>query len=324
MSQQPTQQTQPPGDLPGYLPSYWITHPSCLAHRMDEGHPEAPERLWAIEDRLRVTGIDLFVRREDAPVASVAALTRVHDAALVDTILHTRPAQGLVRVDPDTSMNAHTAEAAQHAAGAGVRAVELVLGGEAGFVFCAVRPPGHHAERARAMGFCFFNNVAVAAGEALARGLERVAILDFDVHYGNGTADIFRNDERVLLCSTYEHPLYPGWAGDPTATDIVDAPLAPGSGSAAYRAAVSQRWLPSLEAFRPQMLIVSAGFDAHMRDPLGNLQLTDEDFAWTARELLAFSERHCPGRVIAMLEGGYDPHALARCVEAFVRPFVGA
>jgi acetoin utilization deacetylase AcuC-like enzyme len=306
------------------LPSYWISHPSCLAHRMDEGHPEAPERLWAIEDRLRITGLDMFLNRENAPPASSEALLRVHTPEHVESVLSIRPTEGLVRVDPDTSMNPHTAEAALHAAGAGILGVELTLKRRAGFVFCAVRPPGHHAERAKPMGFCFFNNIAVAAAEALARGLERVAILDFDVHYGNGTADIFRNDERVLLCSTYEHPLYPYWAGNPDDTEIVDAPLKAGDGSEQYRFAVEHRWLPSLEAFRPQMLLVSAGFDAHMRDPLANLRLTDEDFYWTGKQLLDFSERHCPGRVVAMLEGGYEPYALARCVESFVRPFVGA
>lgn len=305
-------------------PTYWISHPSCAQHEMGEGHPEAPARLWAIEDRLRAIGLDLFLDRDDAPEASTEALLRVHTAEHVESVLRTRPTQGYVRIDPDTTMNAHTAVAALHAAGAGLRAVDLVMSKRASFVFCAVRPPGHHAERARAMGFCFFNNIAVAAGEALARGLSRVAILDFDVHYGNGTADIFRNDERVLLCSTYEHPLYPYWAGNPEDTEIVDAPLKAGDGSEAYRHAVTHRWIPSLEAFRPQMILVSAGFDAHVRDPLASLELTDDDYYWTAQQILDVASRHCPGRVIAMLEGGYDTHALARCVEAFVRPFIGA
>lgn len=304
--------------------TYWISHPSCAQHEMGEGHPEAPARLWAIEDRLRAIGLDLFLDRDDAPEASSEALLRVHTAEHIESVLSTRPKQGYVQIDPDTTMNAHTAIAALHAAGAGVRAVDLVMSKRANFAFCAVRPPGHHAERARAMGFCFFNNIAVAAGEALARGLSRVAILDFDVHYGNGTADIFRNDERVLLCSTYEHPLYPYWAGNPEDTEIVDAPLKAGDGSEAYRQAITHRWIPSLEAFRPQMILVSAGFDAHVRDPLASLELTDDDYYWTAQQILDVASRHCPGQVIAMLEGGYDTHALARCVEAFMRPFVGA
>jgi acetoin utilization deacetylase AcuC-like enzyme len=306
------------------LPSYWITHSSCRLHRMEDQHPECPERLAAIEDRLLATGLDLFLHRADAPSASSEALLRVHGAAHVEAVLGTRPAAGLVRIDPDTSMNAHTAEAALHAAGAGVLAVELAMSRKAGFVFCNVRPPGHHAERDRAMGFCFFNNIAVAAAEALARGVARVAVLDFDVHYGNGTADIFRNEPRVLLCSTYQHPLYPDWQGDPDAPGLIDSPLHEGDGSEAYRDAVQNHWLPALEEFDPQMIFVSAGFDAHVRDPMAGLCLTDDDYYWTATLIRDFAERRCKGRVVAMLEGGYDGHALARCVEAFVRPFVGA
>ncbi len=306
------------------LRSYWITHASCREHRMDEGHPECPERLMAIEDRLIATGLDMFLYRAEAPEASAEALLRVHDADHVESVLRTRPTEGLVRIDPDTSMNAYTAQAALHAAGAGVLAVELCLSRRAGFVFCAVRPPGHHAERARAMGFCFFNNIAVAAAEALARGLKRVAILDFDVHYGNGTADIFRNEPRVMLCSTYQDPLYPYWSADPEASGLIDTPLSEGDGSEAYRAAVSNHWLPALREFGPEMLLVSAGFDAHVRDPMAGLCLTDDDYYWTGQQIQAFADRHCEGRVVAMLEGGYDLRALARCVEAFVRPFVGA
>jgi len=306
------------------LPSYWITHPSSRLHRMAPGHPECPERLAAIEDRLLTTGLDLFLHRMDAPAASAEALLRVHGADLVESVLGTHPAEGLVQIDPDTAMNAHTADAALHASGAGVLAVELVMSRKAGFVFCCVRPPGHHAERDRAMGFCFFNNIAVAAAEALARGVPRVAVLDFDVHYGNGTADIFRNEPRVLMCSSYQHPLYPYWAGDPNAPGLIDTPLAEGAGSEAYRDAVQRHWLPALDEFDPQIIFVSAGFDAHVRDPMAGLCLSDEDFYWTGQQIRDFAERRCKGRVVAMLEGGYDPHALARCVEAFVRPFIGA
>lgn len=301
-------------------PSYWISHPSSRRHRMQEGHPECPERLAAIEDRLLTGGLELFLQRLDAPEAPFEALLRVHDADHVESVLRTRPVEGLVHIDHDTSMNAYTADAALHAAGAGVLAVELALSRRAGFVFCGIRPPGHHAERRRAMGFCFFNNIA----EALARGIKRVAILDFDAHYGNGTADIFRAEPRVLLCSTYQHPLYPSWAGDPDAPGRVDVALAEGEGSDAYRAAVHEHWLPALKEFKPEMLFVSAGFDAHIRDPVGGLCLSDEDFHWTGEQIRDFAAAHCENRVIAMLEGGYEPHALARCVEAFVRPFVDA
>jgi acetoin utilization deacetylase AcuC-like enzyme len=290
---------------------------------MGLGHPECPARLAAIEDRLRASGLDLFMRRHDAPPAPMDALLRVHGQEHVERVLATHPAHGeYVRIDPDTFMNECTAEAARRAAGAAVLAVDLVLRKETQFVFCAVRPPGHHAERNAPMGFCFFNNIAVAAGEALRRGIKRVAIVDFDVHYGNGTADIFDGDSRVLFLSTYQHPLYPFWAGTPNQPGRVDVPLAPGAGTAEYRAAVEQRWLPAMQAFRPQLILVSAGFDAHARDPLAGLNLSDEDYYWTAQQLLAVAARHGGGRVIASLEGGYEPHALARCVEAFLRPFV--
>lgn len=306
------------------LPSYWISHSSCRLHRMEPGHPECPERLAAVEDRVMASGLDLFLHRLDAPAATADVLLRVHGAEHVEAVLRTRPTEGLVHIDPDTSMNPHTADAALHAAGAGVLAVDLLMSRRAGFVFCNVRPPGHHAERNRAMGFCFFNNIAVAAAEALSRGLSRVAILDFDVHYGNGTADIFRNEPRVLMCSTYQHPLYPYWAGDGDAPGLIDAPLSEGAGSDEYRDAVTQHWLPALDEFAPEMLLVSAGFDAHLRDPLAGLRLTDDDYYWTGQQLRDFAAQRCNGRVLAMLEGGYDPHALSRCVEAFVRPFVGA
>jgi acetoin utilization deacetylase AcuC-like enzyme len=303
--------------------NYWITHPSCRLHVMDPGHPENPDRLAAIEDRILITGLDLFLQRYEARPAPVEALLRVHDADHVEAVLRTRPAQGdHVRIDPDTTMNSYTAEAALHAAGAGVVAVELLLNRSNSFAFCAVRPPGHHAERARAMGFCFFNNIAVAAAEALARGLKRVAILDFDVHYGNGTADIFRNEPRVLLCSTYQDPLYPFWRGDPDAPGLIDVPLKAGTGSAEFRAAIEQHWLPALDRYAPELILVSAGFDAHMRDPLAELALTDDDYHWTARRIQEVAARHAKGRVLAMLEGGYDTLSLGRCVEAFVRAFV--
>ena len=292
---------------------------------MGEGHPECPERLAAIEDRLLSGGLELFMRRLEAPLASLDALLRVHDAALIESVLGCRPAgDTLIRIDLDTFMNAHSADAALRAAGAAQLAVNLVLSGKAGLVFCAVRPPGHHAERGRAMGFCFFNNIAVAAAEALARGIERVAILDFDVHYGNGTADIFKSDPRVLFCSTYQDPLYPYWEGDASVKSFVDVPLAPGAGSVEYRAALQQRWLPALERFKPQMLFISAGFDAHTRDPLAGLKLSTEDFQFTGQFVMDVAARHCQQRVVATLEGGYDLQALAASVEAFIRPFVGA
>jgi acetoin utilization deacetylase AcuC-like enzyme len=210
-----------------------------------------------------------------------------------------------------------------HTLAAALRGVDLALDGKARLAFCAVRPPGHHAERARAMGFCFFNNVAVGAAHALARGLSRIAILDFDVHYGNGTADIFQNDPRVTLLSTYQHPLFPGWKGAPHAPNLVDVPLGPHSGSTAFRAAVATQWLPVLQAQQPELILVSAGFDAHQDDPLGELRLRTEDFGWIGGVIHDVAEACCEGRVVATLEGGYDPAALGRSVEQFLRPFLG-
>jgi acetoin utilization deacetylase AcuC-like enzyme len=298
----------------------WISHPDCLRHEIAADHPESPQRLAAIRDRLLVTGLDGLLAHESAPLASREQLVRVHDPAYVDDLLGKA---GPRRIDADTALGEHTLAAALRAAGASVLAVDLVLEGRAGFAFCGVRPPGHHAERARAMGFCFFNNVAVGAAHALARGLSRVAILDFDLHYGNGTADIFRRDPRVMLLSTYQHPLYPGWAGAPDAPNLVDVPLPAHSGSTAFRAAVANQWLPALERQRPELILVSAGFDAHLGDPLGDLRLRAEDFGWVGQVIHDVARLCCDGRVVATLEGGYDPHALARSVEMFLRPFLG-
>lgn len=303
-------------------PIAWITHPDCLLHDMDAEHPESPLRLSGIQDRLMITGVDGFLRHAEAPQATVEQLQRVHTAEHVRRILD-RVCEPPVHIDPDTIQMKHTARAALRAAGAGVLAAEMVLDDRAGLAFCAVRPPGHHAERAQAMGFCFFNNIAVAAAHALAQGLQRVAILDFDVHYGNGTADIFRDDPRVLLCSTYGHPLYPYWQGSGDAPGLIDVALPAGTPGSVFRTAVSQHWLPALEAFQPQLLLVSAGFDAHGADPMGNLRLGHEDYLWLGHLIQQIADRCCEGRVVAMLEGGYDVPALARSVESFLQPFLG-
>lgn len=304
-------------------PVAWISHPACLLHEMGAEHPESPRRLAAIEDRLLSGGLGDFVQRLKAPRASVQALLRVHTEDHVNRILWADTSGGEFQIDPDTRMNPYTLEAALHAAGAGVLAVDTVLSNEAGLAFCAVRPPGHHAERAQAMGFCFFNNVAVAAAYALTKGCQRVAILDFDAHYGNGTADIFKGDARVLLCSTYQHPLYPYWPGAPEATNLVDVPLHSHADSAAFRVAVTEHWLPRLESFEPELLLVSAGFDAHAHDPLADLRLSTEDFRWIGGVIRGVAEAGCQGRVVALLEGGYHLEALARSVCGFLAPFLG-
>ena len=305
-----------------FRPVAWITHPSFLRHGAGEGHPECPQRLQAIEDRLRGSGLLDFMLQLQAPAASVEQLLRVHDRAHIERVLHADTSHGLVWHDPDTAQGPHTAEAALHAAGAGIKAVEMVLAEEAGLAFCAVRPPGHHAERGRAMGFCFFNNIAVAAAHALAQGLQRVAILDFDLHYGNGTANIFAGDERVRLYSTYQHPLYPYWESRSDTTNLIDVALPPGAGSKEFRAAVSACWLGAMMEQKPQMILVSAGFDAHAEDPLGDLRLGYDDYSWVAAQIQQIAENCCPGRVVAMLEGGYSLHALPRSVERFLQPFL--
>ncbi len=305
-----------------FRPVAWITHPSSLRHDMGEGHPECPQRLQAIEDHLRRSGLLDFMQQLEAPAAATAQLLRAHDRAHVERVLQADTAHGPVWHDPDTAQGPHTAEAALHAAGAAVKAVELVLAEQAGLAFCAVRPPGHHAERTRAMGFCFFNNVAVAAAHALAQGLERVAILDFDVHYGNGTADIFAGDPRVVLYSTYQHPLYPYWESRANQANRVDVALPPGAGSEEFRSAVRSRWLGRMLEQKPQLILVSAGFDAHAEDPLADLRLGYDDYSWIAAQIQDVAERCCPGRVVATLEGGYSLHALARSVERFLQPFL--
>lgn len=301
----------------------WITHPDCLRHEMGPYHPESPERLRAIEDRMLAVGLTPLFDCLQAPAAEPEALLRVHQKQLVEMILEAQP-KGYLEIDPDTSLNAFSAGAAAHAAGAAILAVERVLAGRAGLAFCAVRPPGHHAERARAMGFCLFNNVAVAAAHALESGLSRVAIVDFDVHYGNGTADIFRDDPRVLFCSTYQDSLFPGWRCDHGIPHLLDVPLSAGSGSTAYRSAIEDHWIPALEAHQPELILVSAGFDAHADDPLAGLRLETDDFRWTAEILKGLATDLGHKGIVATLEGGYNTHALARSVEAFVRPFADA
>jgi acetoin utilization deacetylase AcuC-like enzyme len=295
------------------------THPACLRHDTGPGHAERPERLTAVVEALGASFATLAWR--DAPAASRGQLLRVHDARLLDEVLETHPA-ARIALDPDTVLSPHSAEAALRAAGAAVAAVDAVLGGEALRAFCAVRPPGHHATAGTAMGFCLFNNIAVAARHALdARGLERVAVVDFDVHHGNGTQAIFEHDPRVLFASSHQWPLYPGTGArnETGAGNILNAPLPPDADGAAFRAAWRERLLPAVDAFRPQLLLVSAGFDAHARDPLAQLRLQADDYAWITGELVALADRHCGGRIVSSLEGGYDLVALAESSVAHLR-----
>jgi acetoin utilization deacetylase AcuC-like enzyme len=298
-----------------------ISHPDCEKHEMGAGHPERPQRLGAINDRLIASGLSILLHHYDAPLATRQQLQRVHDANYVASIFDQAPDEGdpLVWIDPDTAMNEHTLTAALRAAGAVVLGVDLVLSGKEQCAFCNVRPPGHHAEHNRAMGFCFFNNIAVGTAHALeAHGLERVAIVDFDVHHGNGSEDIFRAEPRVLLCSTFQHPFYPYSGSDTQLPNMVNVPLPAGSGSKPFRDAVEQYWLPALSQFKPQLIMVSAGFDAHCADDMAGLCLVDEDYAWVTRQIKAVAAKTAKGRIVSTLEGGYQLHALARSAEAHI------
>ncbi|MCB1802078.1 MAG: histone deacetylase family protein [Gammaproteobacteria bacterium] len=301
-----------------------ISHYDCQLHEMGAHHPEQPARLTAISDRLIASGLDMVLQHFDAPLADRDMLETVHDLAYVERVFATSPDEGLTWIDGETAMNPHSLRAALRAAGAVALGVDLVMQGRARQVFCAVRPPGHHAERNRAMGFCLFNNVAVGAYHALLRhDLERVAIVDFDVHHGNGTEDIVADDSRVLFCSTFQHPFYPHSGFDSTAANVVNAPLPAGSGSAEFRQAVQEHWLPRLSDFAPQLILVSAGFDAHQADDMAGMNLVDADYSWITRRLCEQADQSAQGRIVSTLEGGYELHALARSVEAHLKAFLG-
>ena len=302
------------------MPTAFISHPSFLLHEMGPGHPECPERLSAIYDHLLMRGLIDLMPPYDAPAATREQVARVHGALHVAELEARVPSEGYFHVDPDTAMNPHTMNAAWHAAGAAVLGAELVARGATQSAFCCVRPPGHHAERHQAMGFCFFNNVAVGVAHALAElGMSRVALVDFDVHHGNGSENIFAGDERVLMVSTFEHPLYPFSGEIAQGPNMVNVPLAPRTTGAVMRAAVTERWLPALEEFRPEMIFISAGFDAHREDDMANLGWVEADYAWVTRQVVNIAERHAGGRVVSLLEGGYNLSALARSVAAHVR-----
>lgn len=303
-----------------------FSHPACLEHDTGPGHPERIERLKSVLKRLRADDFAELAWRE-APAATIAEIARVHDRDYVEAALAAIPARGLVRLDADTVASPGSGEAALRAAGAVRAAVDAVMAGEIANAFCAVRPPGHHAERATSMGFCLFNNVAVGALHArVAHGVARIAVVDFDVHHGNGTQAMFEADAGLFFASTHQMPLYPGTgaASERGVGNIVNAPLNPGDGSAAFRAAMTSTILPALETFRPEFLFVSAGFDAHARDPLAGLALGEADFAWATERLVDSARRHCGGRLVSTLEGGYDVTALADSVAVHVRGLMAA
>jgi acetoin utilization deacetylase AcuC-like enzyme len=303
------------------LTTLLISHPACLAHDMGEGHPERPDRLRAVE-RAFESEVFQMLARDVAPRADVSAIERVHPKDYIDAIRAATPKQGLTEIDQDTSMSPGTYEAALRSAGGAVFAVDEVMNGKVRNAFVATRPPGHHAEVATPMGFCFFNNAAIAARHAqAAHGAKRVAIVDFDVHHGNGTQHIFWDDPTVIYGSTHEMPLYPGTGaiGERGEHDqIVNAPLRAGDTGETFREAMDVVILPRIEAFSPDLIIISAGFDAHRRDPLGNLNFVEADYSWATHRLMEIARRKSGERVVSVLEGGYDLQGLARSVAAHV------
>jgi len=301
----------------------YITHPDCLRHEMGAGHPENPDRLKSVNEHIESSGLRAQLHVLEAPLADAGDIKRVHRPAYVDMIFEHAPTEGYVQLDPDTAMNPFSLSAARRAVGAGLLAVDEVMDGRARNAFCAVRPCGHHATPGRPMGFCIFNNIAVAAAYAIeGRNLERVAIIDFDVHHGNGTEDAFSVPqwrERVIMASFFQHPFYPGSGTEHPAPNMFNVPLAAGSDGVAARRALEKTWLPALEDFKPQMILISAGFDAHREDLLGGLRLVEEDYAWMTRELMKVAARHSQSRIVSMLEGGYNLAALGRSAAAHVR-----
>lgn len=307
----------------------YFTHPDCRRHDMGRGHPECPQRLDAIEDRLLASGVGDALDRREAPLASTELLELAHDRmhvagvrGLADELAEQEEAGGsdLVHIDPDTALNRYTWNAVLRASGAAIAATDAVIAGELANAFCATRPPGHHATRTRAMGFCIFNNVAVAARYALERhGLKRVAVVDFDVHHGNGTEDILSGDERVLMVGIFQHPFYPYSGFGAHADNMVNVPVPAFTRGPAIREMIEKNWLPRLEEFKPEMIFISAGFDAHREDDLGQLGLVEADYSWITRQIRAVADRHAKGRIVSCLEGGYNLDALGRSVEAHLR-----
>ena len=302
-----------------------LTHPDCALHEMGDGHPESPQRLRSVMVALQSSGLASRLVAREAREARREELERVHSPEYVEAIFEAAPERGYAFLDPDTSMNPKSLSAALRAAGAVAQATDMVMAGEVSSAFCAVRPPGHHATPSRPMGFCIFNNVAIGARHALeAHGLERVCVLDFDVHHGNGTEDAFHDDPRVMLCSTFQHPYYPYCGANSGNDHIINVPLPAMTDGKGFRDAVERFWMPALERFQPQLVFVSAGFDAHEEDPLAYLKLADEDYRWVTEKLLGIAARHAKGRVVSTLEGGYNVTALGRCVVEHVAALAGA
>ncbi len=303
----------------------YLSPPECLEHEMQPGHAERPDRLRAVNEYLAATGLLAELEHRNAIPVTDVQLAAVHDPVYLASLTALSPKEGIVAVDPDTALCPASLGAAHMATGAVVTATTEVLEGQSDTAFCAVRPPGHHAEHNAAMGFCFYNSIAIAADQALGRKeVDRVAILDFDVHHGNGTVEIFKDRPEVMVCSSFQHPFYPHRYFDLNRPNIINTPLPAGTGSREFRTAIEADWLPALATHRPDLILVSAGFDAHREDPLAGLNLTDSDYGWLAELILAEARSHCGGRVISTLEGGYDLAALARSVQAYLEVMAAA
>ena len=306
----------------------YFTHPACRLHDMGPGHPECPQRLTAIDDHLRAQGLDAILIPSDCPVATLEQLGHAHDHNYVigtlDTLQRIHDSGSQRHLDPDTVAMPGTREAALRAAGGAIAATDAVIDGRLDNAFCAVRPPGHHATRHETMGFCFFNNVAVAARHALDdRGLSRVAVVDFDVHHGNGTEDILVDEDRALMVGLFQHPFYPHTGAHPLGHNMVNAPLRARSDGKDVRELVTHRWIPALDDFKPEMIFISAGFDGHREDEMGGLNLVEADYAWITEQVMGVARRWSKGRIVSCLEGGYDLSSLSRSVAAHLRALSG-
>jgi len=306
------------------MPVAVIGHPDCARHKMGDYHPESPQRMSAIQDQLIGSGLEFAIRQIDATPIDRQWLELAHDKSYIDYIFANAPSVGTFDLDPDTQMNPFTLNAALLSAGAAVDAVDLLMAKKMGSIFCATRPPGHHAERDRAMGFCLFNNIAIGALYARQKyNLQRVAILDFDVHHGNGTENIVKDKEGVLFCSTFQHPFYPYSGTGETPSHIINSPLPASAGSKEFRQAVTDNWLPALDDFKPEMLFISAGFDAHAEDHISQMTLYESDYLWVTEQLVKVAKQYSQGRIVSVLEGGYSLGALGRSVVAHLNGLIG-
>ncbi|GHG01748.1 histone deacetylase family protein [Thalassotalea marina] len=299
-------------------------HYRCNGHNMGDYHPESPARLDAIQDQLIRSGLEYVIKQQDATQIEPELLHLAHDAAYIEYIFDNAPEEGLFRLDDDTAMNNKTLEAALFSAGAAINAVDQVMAGELSSAFCLTRPPGHHAERDKAMGFCIFNNIAIASEYVKKHhNLSRVAILDFDVHHGNGTENIVKDKVGTLFCSSYQYPFYPFEMVESDTPPIINTPLPPTTKGPEFRAAISEKWLGHLHAFKPEFIFISAGFDAHIEDEMSQVSLTEDDYRWITDEIKLIADKYAQGRIVSMLEGGYALGALGRCAVAHINGLIG-